>query len=150
MGSANTEVSFSTGSLRQPGSWGKLLQPPDSAVFYVNLTASETTKLTPDKTTTSFPGHPEGLLLLFGIYGYQAAGQLSSAFILLKTQAGAQCEWQVPGYLAKFSAKDAVLLAKAENNLAPIYAAVQQAGYKKVQELQDVLRKEGRDRSPAK
>ncbi len=150
MPNVNAEVSFTTGTLRQPGSWGKLLQPPDSAIFYVNLTSCATTKIVGDTTTTSFPGHPEGLLLLFGINGYQQAGKINSAYVLLKTQSGAHCEWQVPGYLAKFSGKDVALVAKAENDLAPIYAAIQQAGYKKVQELQDTLRKEGRDRSAAK
>jgi hypothetical protein len=146
----NAEVSFTTGNLRQPGSWGKLLQPPDGGIYYIDLRASGTTTIRGNTTTVAFPNHPEDLLLVFGFFGYQAAGQLSSGFILLQIKRGGQCDCQFPGFQARFVAKEATLLAKAENDLAPIYAAIQQAGYKKVKELQDTLRKEGRDRSAPK
>ncbi len=138
------EVAFSTGTLRQPGVWGKLLQPPDG-IYDINLVPNERTTVRRDTTTTLFPNHPEGLLLLFGIRGYQQAGQLTSCYILLRTQASAYLEWQFGGHLARFSGKEVALLAKAENDLTPLYQAIQEAGFEAMARLQEALRKDGKD-----
>jgi len=139
------EMTFATGILRQPGVWGKLLQTPDG-IYDVSLIPGERTTVRRDATTTTFPNHPEGLLLLFCVRGYKEAGQLASCYILARTQAAAYLEWQFSGLLVRYSGKEVTMLAKAENDLEPIYAAIQEAGFTAIDRLKEVLRKEGKDR----
>jgi hypothetical protein len=141
------EVSFSTGILRQPGTWGKILQPPDGGIYDVNMEPGEHTALRKDMTTIAFPNFTEGLILVFGVKGYHAAGMLVSCYVAVRTQPQAYLDWQFSGQLVRFEGKEVALLAKAENDLAPIYAAIREAGYLPVERFQDTLRREGKDRT---
>jgi hypothetical protein len=143
------ELIFSTGTLRQPGIWGKILQPPSGGIFYIPMTPSDDVIIKKDATTLIFPKHPEGLLFVFGINGYHAAGTLVNIYIALRKMPGGACDIQFPGHLTRIAGKELSLLAKSENDLTPIYEALKQANYQKVQEFQDMLRKEGRDKSTA-
>jgi hypothetical protein len=140
------EISFSTGLLRQPGVWGKLLYPPASGVYGISLAPSDRVFLQGDTTTVRFPKHPEGVLLLFGVNGYRDPGHLVNCYLLFRVHGGSHVEWRFSGHLTRFSGKDVSLLAKVENDWAPIYAALAPAGFKNVEALRKVLREEGWDK----
>ena len=141
------DVLFSNGQLRQPGLWGKVLNPKTGSIMEygmekgVELTVHKTTR------TIAFPELADDLLLVFGAKGYFSAGQLVSCFLLFRVKSGAQADCQFTGHLARFEGKGLELLAKSETDLQPIYAALKQASYAHVDRLQDILRKESIDKS---
>ncbi|MBY0525073.1 MAG: hypothetical protein K2R98_16835 [Gemmataceae bacterium] len=140
------EISFSTGTLRQPGVWGKILKPPAHGIYDVDLISDEF-MVVKGSTTTVTPQHlTEGLLLVFGIKGYKQAMMLTSVYVLMRVKAGAHLDWQFPGHLARFEGKEVELLAQSENDLAPIYTAVKDGGYIDVDRVRQTLRNEGKDR----
>jgi hypothetical protein len=143
------EIRFSRGHLRQPGLWGKILRPNGSIFEY---DVEKDYDLTSDRTTHRFTfpsGFEEGTYLIWGVKGFHQAGALSTCFILLKVTDGQQCEWQFPGHLAKFEAKNVLLIAQSETDLQPIYQALIDAKYAHMTRLQDFLRREGKDKSGA-
>ena len=115
------EISFSFGALRQPGIWGKILRPPN--LF-------------------------DGLLLIFGVKGFQQAGMLSSCFVLMKVKEGANLEWQFPGHLVRFGGKDVEFIGSGEGDLESIYVQAREAGYLDIDRVRQTLRNEGKDRGP--
>lgn len=140
------EISFCTGTLRQPGVWGKILRPPAHGIFDVDLISDEHMVVKGD-TTTVKPQHlVEDMLLLFGIKGYMQAMMLTSCFVLLKVKEGAHMDWQFPGHLARFGGKEVEMLIQGENSLEPIYTAVKAGGYIDVDRVRQTLRNEGKDR----
>jgi hypothetical protein len=140
------EIGFAFGALRQPGVWGKILVPPASGIFDVDLINEEHITIEAGMTVVKPPHLQEGMLLLFGIKGYQKAMMLTSCFVLLKVMPGKQMDWQFPGHLARFSGKEVEMLLQSENDLEPIYAKVKEAGYMDVDRVRQTLRNEGKDR----
>jgi hypothetical protein len=142
------EISFSFGVLRQPGVWGKILRPPASGIFDVDLISDEHLEVKGGTTTVRPPHLYNDLLLIFGIKGFQKAGMLSSCFALMKVKEGAQLDFQFPGHMARFGGKDVELLATAEHDLETIYPAAKEHGYLDVDRVRQTLRNEGKDRGP--
>ena len=141
------EVSFSNGALRQPGMWGKLLQPGNGIINDLPLNSSDFVTVKQQTRTITLPDYPDGGLLLFGARGYHGAGVLTSCFVLMSIQAGAACDWQFPGFLARYEGRGVQLLAHATDSLTPIYEAVRQAGFNP-EGLRSALRQQGIDRQP--
>lgn len=142
------EINFSFGALRQPGVWGKILKPPASGVFDVDLISDDNIEVKGATTTVRPPHLYEGLILLFGVKGYQQAGMLSSAFVLMKVKEGSHLEWQFPGIMVRFGGKDVELLFNATGDLETIYPQIKEAGYLDVDRVRQTLRNEGKDRGP--
>jgi hypothetical protein len=142
------EISFSFGVVRQPGVWGKILRPPASGIFDIDLISDDNLEVKGATTTVRPPHLYEGLLLLFGVKGFKEAGLLSSCFLLMKVKEGAQIEFVFPGIMVRFGGKDVELLATAERDLETIYPAVKEAGYLDVDRVRQTLRNEGKDRGP--
>jgi hypothetical protein len=144
---AQVEVIFAYGSLRQPGMWGKLIVP-GGAIYDVPVAAAEQA-LQQQIRKIELPYYPDGGLLLFGIRGYlKGTGILSSSYVLLRIQDGAACDWQFPTLLVRVQGKSVQLLTQSVEDLAPIYAAVAEAGFDREQ-LRSMLRQQGMDQQPA-
>lgn len=142
------EVSFSTGALRQPGVWGKILVPPASGIYDINMEPGEHLVVKGGKSTVSPQHLQENMLLLFGIRGFQQAGILTHCFLLLRVKPGSHLDWQFPGHLTHFSGKEVELLAHAEQDPTPIYQTMKEpGGYLDPDRVRQTLRNEGKDRS---
>lgn len=139
------EVTFSNGALRQPGIWAKIVPPGSNDVYDVPMEPGVQVKMRDRTRTITLPDYPEGAIMVFGVKGYHQAGVLVACYVLMRVQAGAFFDWQFPGHLARFEGKGVELLARAENDLTPIYAAVEQAKFP-VERLRDHLRRQGIDR----
>lgn len=142
------EISFSFGALRQPGVWGKILRPPASGVYDIDLINDDFLEVKGATTTVRPPHLFDGLLLIFGVKGFQQAGILSSSFVLMKVKEGAHLEWQFPGILVRFGGKDVELISHAEGDMESIYVQAREAGYLDIDRVRQTLRNEGKDRGP--
>jgi len=140
------EISFATGTLRQPGVWGKILKPPAHGIFDVDLISDDFIEVKGSTTTVRPQNLYDGLLLIFGIKGFKQAMMLTSVFVLLRVKEGAHMDFQFPGHLVRFEGKDVEMLANCENDMAPIYAAAKDAGYIDPDRVRQTLRNEGKDR----
>lgn len=145
----NVKIGFGPGQLRQPSLWGKVLEPGGTILEYSD---AKDVDVAIDKKNwiITFPSLPEGTYLIFGARGYYAAGQLSSCAILFQARNGQSADWQFPGHLVRFQTRQAVLLAQGEETLEPIYTVLSNNQYPKLAKIQELLRKENRDKSPAK
>ena len=142
------EIAFSTGTLRQPGVWGKILVPPASGIYDVNMEPGEHLVVKGGKSTVTPQHLQEDMLLLFGVRGFQQAGILTNLFLLMRVKTGSHLDWQFPGHLTHFSGKDVELLLQAEQDPTPIYKAMKDlGGYLDPDRVRQTLRNEGKDRS---
>jgi len=140
------EISFSFGILRQPGVWGKILRPPASGIFDVDLISDDHLEVKGGTTTVRPPHLYNDLLLIFGVKGYQKAGILSSCFVLMKVKEGSQVDFQFPNIMVRFGGKDVELLTTGEGDLEAIYPAAKENGYLDIDRVRQTLRNEGKDR----
>ncbi len=142
------EISFSTGSLRQPGVWGKILVPPANGIFDINMKPGTHLTVKGGKSIVKPEHLQEDMLLLFGVRGFQQAGILTSCFLLLRVTPEAQFDWQFPGHLTHFSGKEVELLKQTEQDPTAIYQAIRDpGGYLDPDRVRQTLRNEGKDRS---
>jgi hypothetical protein len=142
------EISFSTGSLRQPGVWGKILVPPASGIYDINMTPGTHLTVKGGKSVVTPEHLQENMLLVFGVRGFQQAGILTSCFLLMRVKPGSHMDWQFPGHLTHFSGKEVELLGQAEQDPTTIYQLMKdQGGYLDPDRVRQTLRNEGKDRS---
>ncbi|MBL8796231.1 MAG: hypothetical protein JNM56_20195 [Planctomycetia bacterium] len=141
-------INFHSGQLRQFSLWCKLLKP-DGSVYDYNHEADADLSVDGKVWTISFPKLIEGTYLLLGTRGFHSANALSASFILFQVRTGQSSEWQYPAHQAKFVSQGAVLLSQSETDLQPIYQTLTQNKYPYLERVQNILRRESIDKSPA-
>jgi len=146
-GVQQVQITFAPGQIRQPSLWGKVLQPSGTILEYSD---EKDVDVAIDKKSwiITFPLLPETTYLIFGIRGFHAAGMLTTCFVLFQVRNGQAADWQFPGHLARFEGKQAVVLAVAEENLQPLYDVLAAGKYGGLKRIQDMLKKENRDKPP--
>jgi hypothetical protein len=140
------EITFSSGTLRQPGIWGKVLHPTTGAVYSHDAEPGRQTTVRKDSRTFHYPGFEDGVYLVYGVRGYQGAGERVGCGLLFSVLAGSHCEWQFPGHLVRFIAKGAQILAHLDASSESLYAPLSARGYQYLDRLKQCLRAEGIDR----
>jgi hypothetical protein len=141
------EVTFSPGTLRQPGLWGKVLHPATGAVYSHEAEPGAHGTARRDSRTFHYPGFEDGVYLVFGVRGYHGAGTRVGCGLLFGVLAGSHCEWQFPGHLVRFAAKGAQILAHIGAEPDALYEALSARGYRYLDRLKQCLRAEGIDRA---
>jgi hypothetical protein len=138
------EMTVSTGVLRQPGTWGKVLKPTGD-VYRCESEPNVVVTVRKESRTLLFPGFDDGVFLMYGVRGYHGPGTMVNCVVLFGTLAGSYTEWQFPGPLVRFEVKGAQLLAHGDD-LQTLYTALEAKGYAHLSRLRQTMRLEGIER----
>jgi hypothetical protein len=136
------EVNLTTGVLRQPGMWGKVLHANGSIT---DVETDKEVQMSVTKTSRKFstPNYPYGSYLLFGQRGYSNPGQLASSFILLRCKDGQAFDWESKPLKVRCYGTGGEVVAQSESDLKPIYDFLEKSKYAQLERLRSGLKQEG-------